>query len=230
MTSQAQALRATAGRARTRLPRLSAASGRQAGARTRAAPGADRSIPMLFVQGTRDALAEPRAAASRRSRRLGARARTCTGSNEADHSFHVPARTGRKDAQVRGALLAAAGGLDGGAVVSKRALERYAAKRTFTRTPEPPARTAGRAARAAHVRRAEARGAAPALRLSARTRRRAEVLGGAQGPLARSGRQAHGGRGRGSPVRLRLLRGRDPGEAVRRGQRDRLGLRRLLPR
>ena len=43
------------------------------------------------------------------------------------------------------------------------------------------------------------------------------------------GRQAHGGAGRGSSVRLRLLRGRDPGQAVRRRQRHRLGLRRLFP-
>src|SRR6267378_1210716 len=35
------------------------------------------------------------------------------------------------------------------------------------------------------VRRAETRGAAPALRLSARTRRGVEILGGPQGPLAR---------------------------------------------
>jgi len=55
-------------------------------------------IPMLFLQGTRDALAEPdlieRVVAS-----LGSRA-TLIPIPDADHSFHVPARTGRTDAQV----------------------------------------------------------------------------------------------------------------------------------
>ena len=59
---------------------------------------ADIHIPMLFLQGTRDALAEPdlikRAVAP-----LGARAALIEIPN-ADHSFHVPARTGRSDAQV----------------------------------------------------------------------------------------------------------------------------------
>jgi hypothetical protein len=32
---------------------------------------------------------------------------------EADHSFHVPARTGRKDSEIMAELLDAAGGLDG---------------------------------------------------------------------------------------------------------------------
>lgn len=69
-------------------------------------PGTERAvhleqvrIPMLFVQGTRDELADldllrPLAA------RLGALA-TLHLLNDADHSFHVPARTGRKDAAVR---------------------------------------------------------------------------------------------------------------------------------
>ena len=60
-------------------------------------------IPMLFLQGTRDALAtldqlQPLCDA------LGARA-TLKLFQDADHSFHVPARTGRKDAQVRGEML-----------------------------------------------------------------------------------------------------------------------------
>ena len=72
----------------------------------------DVRIPMLFLQGTRDALAdpdqiEPLCAA------LGSRA-TLKLFADADHSFHVPARTGRKDAQVRGdALDALAGWIDG---------------------------------------------------------------------------------------------------------------------
>jgi predicted alpha/beta-hydrolase family hydrolase len=56
-------------------------------------------IPMLFLQGTRDALAElpliePLA------QDLGERA-TLALIRDADHSFHVPARSGRTDAQVR---------------------------------------------------------------------------------------------------------------------------------
>ena len=67
-----------------------------------------------------------------------------------------------------------------------------------------------------------------ALRLPARVRRRAEVLGGAEGAVARSGRQAPRRATRGPSVRLRLVRGRDPARPVRRGRGDRLGLRRLL--
>ncbi len=64
----------------------------------------DVDIPMLFLQGSRDALAdlhllEPLV------KRLGARA-SLTVLEDADHSFHVPARTGRTDAQVRTEMLA----------------------------------------------------------------------------------------------------------------------------
>jgi hypothetical protein len=60
-------------------------------------------IPMLFLQGTKDSLAEiellrPTVA------QLGNRA-TLTLAQDADHSFHVPAKTGRKDADVLGELL-----------------------------------------------------------------------------------------------------------------------------
>jgi predicted alpha/beta-hydrolase family hydrolase len=63
----------------------------------------DVHIPMLFLQGTRDALAdlsllEPVA------QRLGGRA-SLRLLEDADHSFHVPARSGRKDADVLGAML-----------------------------------------------------------------------------------------------------------------------------
>jgi uncharacterized protein len=63
----------------------------------------DVHIPMLFLQGTRDPLAmldqlEPLC------RALGPRA-TLTLSPDADHSFHVPARSGRDDARVRGEIL-----------------------------------------------------------------------------------------------------------------------------
>jgi len=60
-------------------------------------------IPMLFLQGTRDALADlallrPLVA------RLGAHA-TLRLFPDADHSFHVPARTGRKDPEVMEEML-----------------------------------------------------------------------------------------------------------------------------
>jgi predicted alpha/beta-hydrolase family hydrolase len=59
----------------------------------------DVQVPMLFLQGTRDPLAvldqlEPLC------RSLSERA-TLTTFQDADHSFHVPARSGRKDADVR---------------------------------------------------------------------------------------------------------------------------------
>jgi uncharacterized protein len=62
-------------------------------------------IPMLFLQGTRDALAE-RARMEALVALLGARA-TLHSVEDADHSFHVPARSGRADTEVRSALLRA---------------------------------------------------------------------------------------------------------------------------
>jgi len=60
-------------------------------------------IPMLFLQGTRDALADLQTLQDV-VKRLGKRA-TLKLLEDADHSFHVPARTGRKDPQVRSELL-----------------------------------------------------------------------------------------------------------------------------
>jgi hypothetical protein len=70
------------------------------------------NIPMLFLQGSRDELAdltllEPLVD------RLGARA-TLKVFADADHSFHVPARSGRKDVEVRVELLDALAGWIGG--------------------------------------------------------------------------------------------------------------------
>ena len=110
----------------------------------------------------------------------------------------------------------------------KRPLDRYAAKRTFTRTPEPAPKLADGAQRAAAVRRAEARGAASALRLPARARWRAQVMGRAKGPSLEPGEKRLAVEIGGPSVRLRLVRGRDPGEAIRRRQRDRVGLRRVF--
>jgi predicted alpha/beta-hydrolase family hydrolase len=64
---------------------------------------ADIRIPMLFLQGTRDALADlselqPLIAS------LGKRA-TLKLFQDADHSFHVPAKTGRKDSEVMAEMM-----------------------------------------------------------------------------------------------------------------------------
>ena len=63
----------------------------------------DVQVPMLFLQGTRDQLADVELITSVTTR-LGERA-SLRLFEQADHSFHVPARTGRKDADVRRELL-----------------------------------------------------------------------------------------------------------------------------
>ena len=63
----------------------------------------DVQIPMLFLQGTRDELANLPLMETL-CQQLGARA-TLKLFQDADHSFHVPARSGRKDAEVRAELL-----------------------------------------------------------------------------------------------------------------------------
>ncbi|NIX77674.1 alpha/beta family hydrolase [Microvirga terricola] len=63
------------------------------------------TIPMLFLQGTRDELAQPELLEPV-IRKLGSQA-TLKLLDHADHSFHVPAKTGRKDAEVMEELLAA---------------------------------------------------------------------------------------------------------------------------
>ena len=60
-------------------------------------------IPMLFLQGTRDELADL-SLLKPLCERLGNKA-TLELFAEADHSFHVPARSGKKDAEVRAELL-----------------------------------------------------------------------------------------------------------------------------
>ena len=60
-------------------------------------------VPMLFLQGTRDALAATQLMEAV-VQRLGDRA-TLKLFQDADHSFHVPARTGREDAEVRSEML-----------------------------------------------------------------------------------------------------------------------------
>jgi predicted alpha/beta-hydrolase family hydrolase len=63
----------------------------------------DVQVPMLFLQGTRDALATL-ALLQALTRKLGPGA-TLKLFQEADHSFHVPARTGRSDSEVRTEML-----------------------------------------------------------------------------------------------------------------------------
>jgi uncharacterized protein len=65
----------------------------------------DVRVPMLFMQGTRDNLADVPLMQPLVTR-LGERA-TLKLFADADHSFHVPARTGRKDAEVRAEMLSA---------------------------------------------------------------------------------------------------------------------------
>ncbi|HEU4486031.1 MAG TPA: alpha/beta family hydrolase [Povalibacter sp.] len=71
----------------------------------RAAHLDDVSLPMLFLQGTCDELADMDLLQSVVDR-IGARA-TLRVFPDADHSFHVPARTGQKDADVRARVLRA---------------------------------------------------------------------------------------------------------------------------
>ena len=74
----------------------------------RAAHLFDVNVPMLFLQGTRDELAEL-TLLQPLVKRLGERA-TLKLFDDADHSFHVPARSGRKDAQVMAEMLDAFAG------------------------------------------------------------------------------------------------------------------------
>ena len=69
----------------------------------RAAHLAAVAVPMLFLQGSRDALAEP-ALIEAEVAKVGARA-TLVMTDDADHSFHVPKRSGRTDAEVMESLL-----------------------------------------------------------------------------------------------------------------------------
>ncbi len=63
----------------------------------------DVGVPMLFLQGTRDALAHL-PLLKNLTEQIGARA-TLKLFQDADHSFHVPTRTGRTDADVQADVL-----------------------------------------------------------------------------------------------------------------------------
>ncbi len=72
----------------------------------RAAHLAEVRVPMLFLQGTRDALADL-THLKQTVTSLGARA-TLVLAQDADHSFRVPAKTGRKNSEVLAEILDAA--------------------------------------------------------------------------------------------------------------------------
>jgi predicted alpha/beta-hydrolase family hydrolase len=74
------------------------------------------TVPMLFLQGTKDALAEVALTAPLVAS-LGRRA-TLHLVVEADHSFHVPARSGRKDSDVMDEILDVFAAWAGGVVGS----------------------------------------------------------------------------------------------------------------
>jgi len=98
MTSQAQAaspLPGVRGLAFLGFPLHAAASPSE----ERAAHLFEVKIPMLFLQGTRDGLADI-GLMRKLVQALGKRA-TLVPIQDGDHSFHVPARTGRNDAEVR---------------------------------------------------------------------------------------------------------------------------------
>jgi predicted alpha/beta-hydrolase family hydrolase len=69
---------------------------------TRAAHLNKITVPMLFLQGTKDKLAYPELLTSVVSQLPGAVLHSI---EDADHSFHVPARSGRSDAQVLKSLV-----------------------------------------------------------------------------------------------------------------------------
>jgi len=101
MTSQAQALEPLAGvRGLAFLGFPLHPAGRPADARAQHLQ--EIRVPLLFLQGTRDALAQ-QALMEALIRRLGARA-TLSLTADADHSFHVPARSGRTASEVRQGL------------------------------------------------------------------------------------------------------------------------------
>jgi predicted alpha/beta-hydrolase family hydrolase len=101
MTSQAEALSPLGVKGLAFLGFPLHAAGQPSDAR--AAHLFDARVPMLFVQGTRDALADLSLMRAL-TKKLGARA-TLHLVDDADHSFHVPAKSGRKDAEVRRAFL-----------------------------------------------------------------------------------------------------------------------------
>ena len=100
-------------------------------------------------------------------------------------------------------------------------LERYRAKRSADRTPEPSGRVAARAGAA--LRHAQARRELACTSTSGSSSRGRSCPGRSPGRLVRPGRQAARGARRGSPDRVRRLRGHHPRGELRRRRGDRLG-------
>ena len=88
-------------------------------------------IPMLLMQGTRDALADLQLLQALVGK-LGARA-TLELFQDADHSFHVPARTGRKDSEIMADLLDALAGWIAGRIDAARLKAEEALKENVER-------------------------------------------------------------------------------------------------
>jgi predicted alpha/beta-hydrolase family hydrolase len=103
MTSQAQALEPLAGVAGLIFFAFPLHPAGEPGL-TRAEPLSRIAIPMLFLQGSHDALADADLL-ERTVADLGGRA-TLELIADADHAFHVPARTGRTDTDVLASALA----------------------------------------------------------------------------------------------------------------------------
>ena len=104
------------------------------------------------------------------------------------------------------------------------ALEEYRRKRRFGVTTEPkgaakPRKRSKKLRFVVQKHRAEP----SALRFSPRMGRGAALVGGAEGPVARSEREAARDGRRGPPARVRQVRGRDPGRRVRRRHGDGVG-------
>ena len=89
-------------RARPRVLRLPAASGRPAVDRARRSSRAGPSCRCCSCRAS--ATSWPSWSCCARSAPASARARPCTWSRDADHGFHVPKRSGRTDAEVQGEL------------------------------------------------------------------------------------------------------------------------------
>ena len=100
--SNPKMFRSAAGRARALLIRLSAASSRQASDRARHASVGNKNtdaVPAGYARRTRGGQAD------RAAGRFARKAVTLHLVAEADHSFHVPAKSGRKDGDVMSELL-----------------------------------------------------------------------------------------------------------------------------
>ena len=110
----------------------------------------------------------------------------------------------------------------------KRPLERYAEKRAFTRTPGARAEAADRPARAAAVR--VQKHAARRLHYDFRLELDGVLKSWAvpKGPSLEYGDKRLAVEVEDHPFDYALVRGRDPGEGIRRRQRHRLGLRRVF--